>query len=77
MAAFITNIVFLNFIIAVISESYAKVMHKIGAQSLRTKVSLILEREAVFTTKDLNNRNYFPHYIIVRRVVTTLGNKVN
>lgn len=31
LAAIITNIIFLNFIIAVISDSYAKVMHKIGA----------------------------------------------
>lgn len=31
IAAFTTNIIFLNFIIAVISDSYAKVMKKIQA----------------------------------------------
>lgn len=76
IAAFITNIIFLNFIIAVISDSYTKVMHKIGAQALKTKVSLILEREAVFTEKDLNNADMFPQYIIVRRMVKT-GNVDN
>ena len=60
-----------------ISESYEKVMHKLNAQSLRTKVSLILEREAIFTEKNLKDDNLFPHYVIIRRVVKANGNKMN
>lgn len=77
IAAIITNIIFLNFIIAVISESYTKVTQKIPAQSIKTKVDLILERESLFTERDLKNTNFFPHYIIVRRVVKSAGNTQN
>lgn len=54
-AVFISSIIFLNFIIAVISESYEKVMQKAIAKSFQEKVSMIHERESQFTKKDLKN----------------------
>ncbi|CDW88438.1 UNKNOWN [Stylonychia lemnae] len=42
------NVVFMNFIIAVISESYEKVMQKIVAESYKVKVQMIKERELFF-----------------------------
>ena len=52
MGVFIMNIVFMNFIIAVISESYEKVMQKLIAQSFRVKVDMIAERELHFEERD-------------------------
>jgi len=45
IAVFILNIVFMNFIIAVISESYEKVMQKLVAESYKVKANMIVERE--------------------------------
>ncbi|CDW88576.1 UNKNOWN [Stylonychia lemnae] len=60
-------IVFMNFIIAVISESYERVMQKLVAESYRVKANMIVERERFFTKDDLENTKYFPSYIVVRR----------
>eukprot|EP00347_Sterkiella_histriomuscorum_P008787 403343754 len=66
-AVLFLNIVLLNFIIAVISESYEKVMQKMVAESFRIKAELIQERESYFNHADFQNQNYFPDYIIFRR----------
>jgi len=47
IAVFILNIVFMNFIIAVISESYEKVMQKLVAESFKVKANMIVERETL------------------------------
>ena len=52
-AVFISSIVFLNFIIAVISESYEKVMQKATANAYKEKVNMIQERESQFSAEDL------------------------
>ena len=57
----------MNFIIAVISESYEKVMQKLVAQLYMVKVQLIAERESLMTADELENKEYFPQYLIVRR----------
>ncbi|CDW85302.1 wd-40 repeat protein [Stylonychia lemnae] len=67
----IINIVFMNFIIAVISESYEKVMQKLVAESYKVKANLILEREQLFSEQELKNPVYFPNYIVIRRQVNT------
>eukprot|EP00347_Sterkiella_histriomuscorum_P006719 403351696 len=59
----------LNFIIAVISESYEKVMQKMVAESYRIKAQLIKERESYFNDEEFKNQEYFPSYIIFRRPV--------
>ena len=45
LAVFIMNVIFMNFIIAVISESYGKVMQKVVASAFKAKVDMIVERE--------------------------------
>ena len=49
IAVFVLNIIFMNFIIAVISESYEKVMQKLVAESYRVKVQMIVERELLMS----------------------------
>ncbi|CDW79775.1 wd-40 repeat protein [Stylonychia lemnae] len=72
VAVLILNIVFMNFIIAVISESYEKVMQKLVAESFRVKANMIVERELLLTPKDeAEKKFYFPEYIILRRAVET------
>jgi hypothetical protein len=39
------NVVFMNFIIAVVSESYEKCMQMMSAESYRSKLDMILECE--------------------------------
>eukprot|EP00347_Sterkiella_histriomuscorum_P018211 403346367 len=68
-AVLFLNIVLLNFIIAVISESYEKVMQKMVAESFKIKAELIKERESYFSHADFQNQNYFPDYVIFRRPV--------
>jgi len=43
------NMVFMNFIIALISDSYARVMEKSEAESYKVKANMIVEREIHFT----------------------------
>eukprot|EP00347_Sterkiella_histriomuscorum_P001412 403372132 len=68
-AVLFLNIILLNFIIAVISESYEKVMQKMVAESYRIKAQLIKERESYFNDGEIKNQEYFPSYIIFRRPV--------
>eukprot|EP00347_Sterkiella_histriomuscorum_P008970 403343034 len=68
-AVLFLNIILLNFIIAVISESYEKVMQKMVAESYRIKAQLIQERESYFNDEEFKNQEYFPSYIIFRRPV--------
>jgi hypothetical protein len=61
----------MNFIIAVISESYEKVMMKLTSEVYRQKANLIYERELHFTQKDFDNKELFPYFIIIRRVASS------
>ena len=69
ISVLIINIVFMNFIIAVISESYEKVMQKYIALSYKVKVDMIAERELFFDEKDLSDNKLFPKYLILRKPV--------
>ncbi|CDW73596.1 wd-40 repeat protein [Stylonychia lemnae] len=71
LAVMTLNIVFMNFIIAVISESYERVMQKLVAESYRVKANMIVEREQLFNDIELKNTEYFPNYIAVRRPLNT------
>jgi hypothetical protein len=66
LAVFITMILFLNFIIAVISESYEKTMQKSRPRSFKSKVAMINERESQLTEYELQNDEYFPRYLVMR-----------
>ncbi|CDW90739.1 UNKNOWN [Stylonychia lemnae] len=57
IAVMILNIIFMNFIIAVISESYERVMQKLVAESFRVKANMIVEREQLFNEDDLKSIN--------------------
>jgi hypothetical protein len=54
------NIVVMNFIIAVVGDSYSNCMAKREAQSLKVKVDMIIERENIMTEAELQNEEYFP-----------------
>ncbi|CDW81541.1 wd-40 repeat protein [Stylonychia lemnae] len=75
IAVMALNIVFMNFIIAVISESYERVMQKLVAESYRVKANMIVEREQLFKDSDLTCKDYFPNYIVVRRPLNTESNE--
>jgi hypothetical protein len=47
------NVIFMNFIIAVVSESYENCMSKMVAQTYKVKLDLIVEREKIMTQNDL------------------------
>eukprot|EP00347_Sterkiella_histriomuscorum_P001568 403371532 len=63
------NIILLNFIIAVISESYEKIMQKMEAQSYKQQAMLIKEREMHLSEAQKKSLKYFPKYLIVRRPI--------
>lgn len=61
------NIVFMNFIIAVVNSSYENCMTKSVAQAFKTKVDMIVEREQIMTDQEIDNPLYFPNYIVMRK----------
>ncbi|CDW88934.1 wd-40 repeat protein [Stylonychia lemnae] len=72
MAVIILNVIFMNFIIAVISSSYEEIMTNITAQSYKVKAQMIYESELHLfrghkpSQPDPQN---FPRYIFVRKPV--------
>ena len=61
----VLNIVFMNFIIAVISESYSRVMSNSMAEVYKVRANMILEREAFISRAEARNRmDMFPRYIL-------------
>ena len=63
----ITNIIFLNFIIAEASESYAKVNERLDESILKERADLINESENM-SPSGIKKKNIFPKYIIVRKI---------
>ena len=63
---FITNIVFLNFVIAEAANSYSKVSEKLEQYILIEKCKLIDEAENMIPQK-IWNHEWFPKYIVVRK----------
>ncbi|CDW91442.1 wd-40 repeat protein [Stylonychia lemnae] len=76
LAVLTLNIVFMNFIIAVISESYERVMQKLISESYKVKANMILEREELLSIKELERKDFFPNYIVVRRQINNEANEV-
>eukprot|EP00347_Sterkiella_histriomuscorum_P019916 403339816 len=71
IAVMLLNVMFMNFIIAVISESYEKVMQKLVAESYKVKVQMIVEIELHFSKEELTSEKYFPRYLLLRRPVSS------
>jgi len=69
----IGNVIFMNFIIAVVNESYENCMNKKVAQSYKVKVDMIVERESIMTESQRRNKEWFPNYILLRRVAGSDG----
>lgn len=67
---FVGNIVLMNFIIAVVGESYEACMTKRVAQSYKGRVDMIVEREQIMTQSEFGRKEWFPNYILVRRPVS-------
>uniref|UniRef100_A0A7S3FXQ9 Ion transport domain-containing protein n=1 Tax=Strombidium rassoulzadegani TaxID=1082188 RepID=A0A7S3FXQ9_9SPIT len=63
----ITNIIFLNFIIAEASASYESVKSRLDAMIYKEKASLIAEAEDMYLTSLKSEKN-FPKYIIIREI---------
>ena len=49
MLMIIGNVIFMNFIVAVVSESYEKCMQTLKAQQYLLKCELIVERESIMS----------------------------
>lgn len=63
----IGNIVFMNFIIAVVSESYESCMEKKIQLIYRAKLEMISECEDLMPEWVFSNKNWFPRFIVIRR----------
>lgn len=57
----------MNFIIAVIGDSYNAVIEFKEAHDYQQRIMMIYEREASFSDKDFDNQIYFPNVLIVRK----------
>jgi hypothetical protein len=69
IAVIITNVVFLNFIVAEASASYAKVTDTLDAVIQKEKASMISESEQMTSKKNKMPSSY-PPYLIVRTIET-------
>jgi hypothetical protein len=69
---FVGNIVLMNFIIAVVGESYANCSETMRAQSFKVKVDMIVERESIMTDEELSLTAWFPRFIVLRRQVESV-----
>ena len=63
----IGNIVFMNFIIAVVSESYTNCMEQKLLLIYKAKLDMIEECENLMPDKFFAIKTFFPRFIIVRR----------
>ena len=63
----IGNIVFMNFIIAVVSESYESCMQKKYQLIYRAKLEMIQECEDLMPDSFFNYKKLFPRFLIIRR----------
>jgi hypothetical protein len=63
----IGNVVFMNFIIAVVSESYESCMEKKVRLIYRAKLEMITECEDLMPERLFKKENWFPRFIIITR----------
>jgi hypothetical protein len=67
MGVLALNVTFMNFIIAVISESYERVMQKLVAELYKVKADMIRERELHLSENELRDPKNFPRFLVLRR----------
>ena len=65
----------MNFIIAVVSDSYEKCINKMEAQSLLEKIDLIIEREQMLSAYEYQKYKdiWFPRYLYVCKAAPQAG----
>ena len=68
LVAFLTCIIFLNFIIAEAAESYAKVNENIDNILAQRKIVLLNETEEMAPHCYLNSKEKFPKYLVSRKI---------
>lgn len=73
MIAIVGNIVFMNFIIAVVGQSYENCIGKMISEIERAKLSMIIECERMLTNFERANVLKFPKYIMLRRQAEMAG----
>jgi hypothetical protein len=66
VSVFCLFMIFMNFIIAVIGNSFKEVQSKADAYDYKQRADLIYEKEIHFKPKDFDNEIYFPNILIVR-----------
>ena len=69
--------IFMNFIIAVISDTYQQVSKRYVAHDYHQRAIMIYEREVHFTQDDFQNEFYFPNIIVIRKKKVTGDNNKN
>ena len=69
IAVLVLNIILMNFLIAVISESYERVMQRLVAESYKVKVHMIVEKEQLFSNEEKKSEKLFPSYLVIRKPV--------
>ena len=63
-----SSLIFLNFIIAEVSNSYSKVKEKIDELIYKERAGLINEAEDIkMKATKINNKKQFPRYVVVRQ----------
>ena len=69
-----SSLIFLNFIIAEVSNSYGRVKENIAAFIYKERATLIAEAEGLLSKRiKQNNKQLFPEYIIVRQLEDRLA----
>ena len=58
--------VLMNFFIAVVNQSYETCLCRYILMSFKIRVDFIVEKESMMSEKDLQNRDWFPNFIILR-----------
>jgi len=66
MMVVFSSLIFLNFIIAEVCNSYAEVRSNIDAFIYKERASLIAEAEDIMSNKSKTDKNCFPTFIISR-----------
>lgn len=64
-----SSLIFLNFIIAEVSNSYANVKENIDAMIYKERAQLINEAEDILSEKTkMTNKLKFPKYVVTRQI---------
>lgn len=69
--------IFMNFIIAVIGDTYDRVIQYKEAHDYQQRLMMLYEREVQFSLNDFDNETYFPPVLIARKLKENVDVKQN